>query len=129
MKSVVRCYQSCPAAVALLSALLLAVRSSAEDAALSSWNDGPAKQSIVNFVKNITDKSSPRYVEHQDRTATFDQDGTLWVEHPMYGQVMFALDRVVALRRNIRNGEPAERFKSGRKVLSMKNQWKAHFRP
>ncbi len=62
--------------------------------ALPSWNDGPAKQAILSFVKEVTDKSSPKYVEPEDRIATFDQDGTLWVEHPLYTQAMFALDRV-----------------------------------
>ena len=50
---------------------------------LPSWNDGPAKQAILAFVKEVTDKSDPKYVAPEDRIATFDQDGTLWVEHPM----------------------------------------------
>ena len=62
--------------------------------ALSSWNDGPAKQAIVSFVKEVTDKSSPKFVPAEDRIATFDQDGTLWVEHPLYTQAVFALDRL-----------------------------------
>jgi phosphoserine phosphatase len=61
---------------------------------LPSWNDGPAKQAILAFVKDTTEKSSPRYVEPADRIATFDQDGTLWTEHPLYAQAMFALERV-----------------------------------
>ena len=61
---------------------------------LPSWNDGPAKQAIVSFVQKVTDKSSPTYVVPADRIATFDQDGTLWVEHPLYAQAMFALDRI-----------------------------------
>lgn len=61
---------------------------------LTSWNEGPAKQAIVSFVRKVTDKSSPAYVPPADRIATFDQDGTLWVEHPLYAQGMFALDRV-----------------------------------
>jgi hypothetical protein len=61
---------------------------------LSAWNEGPAKQAIVNFVQRVTDKSSPEYVPPAHRIATFDQDGTLWVEHPLYTQAMFALDRV-----------------------------------
>jgi hypothetical protein len=65
-----------------------------DDDQLSSWNDGPAKQAIVNFVKEATDKSNPKYVEPADRIATFDQDGTLWTEHPLYGQAAFALARV-----------------------------------
>ncbi|MFA4902268.1 MAG: HAD family hydrolase [Desulfobaccales bacterium] len=61
---------------------------------LPSWNEGPAKQAIVSFVRKVTDKSSVAYVPPADRLATFDQDGTLWVEHPIYTQAMFALDRV-----------------------------------
>ncbi len=61
---------------------------------LPSWNDGPAKQAILDFVKTTTDKASPKFVAPEDRIATFDQDGTTWVEQPMYSQVLFALDRV-----------------------------------
>jgi len=64
---------------------------------LPSWNDGLAKQAILRFVRVTTDKASPNYVEREDRIATFDQDGTTWVEHPMYTQVIFCLDRVPAL--------------------------------
>jgi hypothetical protein len=64
---------------------------------LPSWNEGPAKQAILSFVKKVTDKSNPGYVPMADRIATFDQDGTLWVEHPLYTQAMFALDRVYEL--------------------------------
>ena len=49
---------------------------------LPSWNDGPAKQAIVDFVKATTDSASPKFVPPEERIATFDQDGTLWVEHP-----------------------------------------------
>ncbi len=65
----------------------------AQTAQLASWNDGPAKQAIISFVKEVTDKSGSKYVD-PDRIATFDQDGTLWVEHPLYTQAMFALARV-----------------------------------
>ena len=64
---------------------------------LPSWNDGTAKQAIVEFVRTVTDPSNPGYVSESDRIATFDNDGTLWVEHPMYTQLAFALDRVKAL--------------------------------
>ena len=64
---------------------------------LPSWNEGPAKQAIVDFVKATTDASSPDFVPPEERIATFDQDGTLWVEHPMYSQVVYCLDRVPAL--------------------------------
>ena len=64
---------------------------------LPSWNAGPNKQAILEFVKKTTDRSSPDYVAPEDRIATFDNDGTLWVEHPMYTQLAFALDRVKVL--------------------------------
>jgi hypothetical protein len=61
---------------------------------LPSWNDGPAKQAILDFVKSTTDKANPKFVQPEDRIATFDQDGTTWVEQPIYSQVLFAFDRV-----------------------------------
>jgi phosphoserine phosphatase len=64
---------------------------------LPSWNEGPAKLAIVDFVHATTDKGSPKFVPPAERIATFDQDGTLWVEHPMYSQVMYCLERVPAL--------------------------------
>ena len=64
---------------------------------LPSWNDGPAKQAIVEFVAKVTTKSSPDFVPPAERVATFDNDGTLWAEQPMYFQLLFALDRVKAL--------------------------------
>jgi len=64
---------------------------------LPSWNDGPAKQAIINFVKTTTSKGSSQFVAPEDRIATFDQDGTTWVEHPVYSQVRFMLDRVSTL--------------------------------
>ncbi|MPY72871.1 MAG: haloacid dehalogenase-like hydrolase [Alphaproteobacteria bacterium] len=64
---------------------------------LPSWNDGPAKAAIVEFVKNVTGEGGPDYVPPPDRIAVFDNDGTLWSEQPMYVQLAFALDRVKAL--------------------------------
>jgi hypothetical protein len=64
---------------------------------LPSWNDGAAKQSIVNFVTASTRDGSPDFVPLAQRIAVFDNDGTLWSEHPMYVQMTFALDRVKAL--------------------------------
>ncbi len=64
---------------------------------LASWNDGPAKQAIVEFVKATTTQGSPQFVPPEERIATFDQDGTLWVEHPMYSQVMYCLEKVPSL--------------------------------
>jgi phosphoglycolate phosphatase-like HAD superfamily hydrolase len=64
---------------------------------LPSWNDTPAKQAIVDFVTKTTKEGSTTFVPPEERIATFDQDGTLWVEHPMYSQVIYCLDRVPAL--------------------------------
>ena len=61
---------------------------------LASWNDGPTKQAILDFVRATTDKASPKFVPPEERIATFDQDGTLWVEHPLYSQLIYCLDRV-----------------------------------
>jgi hypothetical protein len=64
---------------------------------LPSWNQGPARQAIVDFVRRVTTAGGPDFVPVPDRIATFDNDGTLWVEQPVYTQVAFALDRVRAL--------------------------------
>ena len=66
-------------------------------APLASWNDGAAKQAIIDFVRATTDQGSPKFVPPEERIATFDQDGTLWVEHPIYSQVVYCLDRVPAV--------------------------------
>lgn len=67
---------------------------------LPSWNDGPAKQAIIQFVRDTTDMAGPKYVPPEDRIVTFDEDGTTWVEHPMYTEIVFAMDRVVELSAN-----------------------------
>jgi hypothetical protein len=64
---------------------------------LPSWNEGATKQSILDFVAAVTREGSPDFVPPAERIATFDNDGTLWVEHPMYTQLAFALDRVKTL--------------------------------
>ena len=64
---------------------------------LPSWNDGPAKATIVEFVAKVAKQGSPDFVPPAERIATFDNDGTLWAEQPMYFQLLFALDRVKAL--------------------------------
>ena len=61
---------------------------------LPSWNDGSSKQSILDFVNDVTNETSPDYVKPEDRIATFDNDGTLWSEQPYYFQFQFAFDRV-----------------------------------
>ena len=85
---------------------------------LPSWNDGSAKQAIFDFVKATTDKSSADFVPPGQRIATFDQDGTLWVEHPMYTQVIYCLDRVpavVAKNPKLKKVEPFKTVLSGNK--------------
>lgn len=77
--------------------LVLGAPALAQTDPLPSWNDGPAKQAIITFVKDTTTQGSPQFVPPAERIATFDQDGTLWVEHPMYSQVMYILERVPAL--------------------------------
>jgi len=77
--------------------LLLAVATVTAEDPLPAWNDGAAKQAILSFVKTTTDSSSPNFVPPDQRFATFDQDGTTWVEQPMYTQLIFALDRVPVL--------------------------------
>jgi phosphoglycolate phosphatase-like HAD superfamily hydrolase len=85
-------------AIALVFALILSSLTIAQAGdSLPSWNDGKAKQSIVAFVKKVTTVGSPDYVPPAERIATFDNDGTLWSEQPMYFQLFFALDRVKAL--------------------------------
>jgi haloacid dehalogenase-like hydrolase len=64
---------------------------------LLSWNDGAAKKNIMEFVAKVTTEDSPDFVPVAERIATFDNDGTLWAEQPMYFQLIFALDRVKAL--------------------------------
>ncbi|MFG1418414.1 HAD family hydrolase [Xanthobacter sp. V0B-10] len=69
----------------------------AQDDPLPSWNAGAAKDAILKFVRDTTDGASPQFVPPAERIASFDQDGTLWVEHPLYTQVVFCLERVPAL--------------------------------
>jgi phosphoglycolate phosphatase-like HAD superfamily hydrolase len=83
---------------------------------LPSWNDGPAKQAIFDFVRATTDRANPNFVPPEERIATFDQDGTLWVEHPMYSQMMYCFDRVPVLAAQnpaLKNVEPFKTVLSG----------------
>jgi phosphoglycolate phosphatase-like HAD superfamily hydrolase len=79
---------------------------------LPSWNDGGAKQSIVDFVKATTETGGTKFVPPEERIATFDQDGTLWVSHPMYSQVMYCLERVPALAEKNPELKKVEPFKT-----------------
>ena len=110
-----------------LSAALLPVSAPAQTSTpgglLPSWNDGAAKQAIFDFVRATIDRSSPSYVLPEDRIAVFDQDGTLWVEHPMYTQVVYCLERVpavVAKKPELRNVEPFKTVLSGNREAMAK---------
>ncbi len=85
-------------------------------AQLGSWNDGRAKQAIVNFVKATTESGSPQFVPPEERIATFDQDGTLWVEQPLPTQGIYCLERVpavVAAKPELKDVEPFKTVLSG----------------
>jgi hypothetical protein len=82
---------------AVVLVLVFATPVAAESDPLPSWNDGATKQAIVSFVQKVTDPQGDGYVEPDDRIATFDNDGTLWGERPMYVQLAFVLYRVKAL--------------------------------
>jgi phosphoglycolate phosphatase-like HAD superfamily hydrolase len=79
---------------------------------LSSWNDGPAKQAIVDFVRTTTESGGAKFVPPEERVATFDQDGTLWVEHPVYSQLMYCLERVPVLAKEKPALKKVEPFKT-----------------
>lgn len=79
---------------------------------LPSWNDGPAKQGIINFVKRVTTNGSPDFVPPAERIAVFDNDGTLWAEQPFYFQGLFAFDRIRALTPQHPEWRDAQPFKA-----------------
>src|SRR5262245_21952602 len=90
---------------------------------LPSWNDGLAKHAILEFVRATTDPSRPTYVPPEERIAVFDQDGTLWVEHPMYTQVVYCLERVpavVAKKPELKDVEPFKTVLSGNREAMAK---------
>jgi len=87
----------CLLAAALVSALAFTATVARAADPLPSWNDTATKKSIITFVEKVTKKGSPDFVPVAERIATFDNDGTLWAEQPMYFQLIFALDRVKAL--------------------------------
>ena len=85
-----RRFQSC-------SGRTFPISAQAQSDPLPSWNDGATKQAIIEFRRRITRAGGPDFVPPPERIATFDNDGTLWAEHPMYVQLAFALDRMKAL--------------------------------
>jgi phosphoglycolate phosphatase-like HAD superfamily hydrolase len=105
------------AALPLLSGSLLPAQAQVtQDSPLPSWNDGPAKQAILDFVRDTTTPANPKFVPPEERIATFDQDGTLWVEYPMYTQAVYALERVpvvTAKDPKLKNVQPFKTVLSG----------------
>jgi phosphoglycolate phosphatase-like HAD superfamily hydrolase len=105
------------AAFPLLSSPLIRTSARAQGVdPLPSWNNGAAKQAILAFVHDTSDASSPKFVPQEARIATFDQDGTLWVEHPMYTQVIYCLERVPVLvkqKPQLRDRQPFKTILSG----------------
>jgi phosphoglycolate phosphatase-like HAD superfamily hydrolase len=102
-------------AAAVVAGVVSRVASAADDP-LPSWNDGRAKKAILNFVQVTTDRTNPKFVVEPERVATFDQDGTLWVEKPMYTQVVYCFDRlpsVVKAKPELANTEPFKTVLSG----------------
>ena len=95
---------------------------------LPSWNEGTTKNAIMDFVTRVTTPGGPDFVPVEERIAVFDQDGTLWVEHPMYSQVMYCLERVPAVvkaKPELAKVEPFKTVMSGNREamakLSMKD--------
>ncbi|KQV80493.1 HAD family hydrolase [Rhizobium sp. Root1220] len=105
--------------ISMLGALIAGVlggASQAQSDPLPSWNDTVTKKTIVEFVQATTDNTKPTFVPPEKRIATFDQDGTLWVEHPMYSQVIYCLERVpalVAAKPKLKNVEPFKTVLTG----------------
>jgi hypothetical protein len=107
-----RAFVSAGAAAIFLRDSLAMTSGEAQSDPLPSWNNTPSKQMVLDFVRDATDKSSSKYVEPADRVATFDQDGTLWTEHPLYGQAQFALARLAEMAPKHPEWKTKEPFKS-----------------
>jgi haloacid dehalogenase-like hydrolase len=103
--------------------MLVFAQAYAQTDPLPSWNDGAAKKAIVEFVKTTTENGSPQFVAPEARIATFDQDGTTWVEQPMYTQVIYCLERVPAVvkaKPDLKNVEPFKTVLSGNREAMAK---------
>jgi phosphoglycolate phosphatase-like HAD superfamily hydrolase len=86
---------------------------------LPSWNEGPAKKAITEFIEKTTDQSHPEFVAPEERFVVFDQDGTLWIEHPIYTQIVYCFDRlatIAAQKPEFKEVEPFKTVLSGDKA-------------
>jgi phosphoglycolate phosphatase-like HAD superfamily hydrolase len=111
------------AAVGAIGLCLSARRAFAQADPLPSWNEGAPKEAIIDFVTRVTAKGGSDFVSPDQRVATFDNDGTLWSEQPVYFQVAFALDRVRAMapgRPDWKNREPFRSVLAGDKAALAK---------
>lgn len=97
-------------AAALASAIILPVAARADP--LPSWNEGPTKSAIVDFVTRTTTSGGPDFVPVEDRIATFDNDGTLWSEQPVYFQAEFIFDRIRAMAKDHPEWKDTQPFKA-----------------
>ncbi|MBV7533100.1 HAD family phosphatase [Chitinophaga sp. sic0106] len=79
---------------------------------LPSWNSGDIKEAIIKYVESVTDSADKSYIPVQDRIATFDNDGTLWAEQPVYFQFFYALDKVREMAGQHPEWKTIEPFKS-----------------
>ncbi len=107
----------------VVAAILLVAAAARAEAPLPSWNEGPAKKAIVEFVQATTTEGGAKFVPAAERVAAFDQDGTLWVEHPMYSQVVYCLERVPAVvkeKPELANVEPFKTVLSGNREAMAK---------
>ncbi len=112
-----RCVRSLKQCAALVSIILITTIAwsacvFAQTDPLPSWNDSASKKAIVDFVEKGTKEGSPDFVKPEERIATFDNDGTLWVEQPIYTQVTFAIDEVIAKASQHPEWRETEPFKS-----------------
>jgi phosphoserine phosphatase len=113
----------------LIAALLALAHAEAQNPSidpLPSWKDGPAKKGILDFVQATTTQGGANFVLPEERIATFDQDGTLWVEHPIYAQLVYCFDRVPTLvkeKPTLAKQEPFKTVLSGNKEALAKLPW------
>ena len=102
-------------AIRIAGIVVFSAPAPAQTDALQSWNDGATKKSIVDFVHRVTTEGSPEFVPQGQRIATFGNDGTLWIEQPMYVQLRFLTDRVKALAPQHPEWKTTQPFKAARK--------------
>ena len=113
--------KSIRSAFSLIAIIFVGTIASQAQDPLPSWNDGPAKQAIMDFVRDTTETGGAKFVPAEERIATFDQDGTLWVEHPIYTQVLYCLERVPEVAKKkpyLQEIEPFDRVSGNRKAIA-----------